>query len=692
MNTITLSVAAFLMFTAAAVLWLNSRRFSNQVFSFVSILLAVWLACVHKAMLAGAAGYTAELEYWLRASGLVTAFLPGSVWLQIEATIAGEKPRWQTMKRATPWVLLALFLCGMALEESFAKSDGQGRIVRGSAYVTYTSTAILAFSICIFQTLRKLPSVSGIRKTELQFIGLSIVAATLLLGLFNTLGNLFEIRALNRASIIIILGAYVIVTGALIFHRVFNARQIFTFLIQRIALAGILCAGIIYLPNVIGVFVPETAAAISSILLSCAAVIRIHHKSEKWLSIDNESILDNARRAVIDLGIKESNTDDRRVAYEAFLKSYFIASGALLFFDKKDSEKKIENALGISRLAYQTLCRSGWVTPESLHRQRSSPESTEIRAFMIKHALAVIVTVPKGSLSPSLIVALGTKTNDTPFTYPEVLRLQNVSELMDNILTRSQLTAQAALQARMEHLAMMSRGLAHDLKNLITPIASYLVHSAPNHIRGTLEAEVYSSAEKSLRIMNDYVREALFFSEQMAPRFESVNLRRVFDEVLIVTSARAQTTSVALTTVIHGVNSLKGDSVLILRMLVNLVMNAIDASPADGVVSLEAMTRATGWIRLQVKDSGRGISPEHIDRIFDPYFTTKEHGETLRGFGLGLTITQKIVNLHCGKISIQSQLGEGSTICIDFPPAPTEATENLHRISTAPAPELPRGL
>lgn len=681
MSTITLSVAAFLIFTAAGVIWLNPRRLSNQAFSLVSSLLAVWLGCVYKAMVAGTNENSAEIIYWLKTSGVVTAFLPGFVWLQMEATIAEDKKNKAIIKKGAPWLLLAAFLCYLALHDTFARLDDDGGIARGTAYILYTTSAIISFSSCFLQTLGRLPHLKGIRKTELQFIGISIGGAALLLGLFNTLGNVLEIRAFNRASILIILTAYIIVTGALVFHRVFNARQIFTFLAQRTILAGAICIGIIYLPAPIANVVPSTAASATSILLSCAVGIWLNRVSSKWLAIDEESILAAARGTVIELAIKESNTDSRSARYQDFLMSSFVANKALLYFDNKDVRQKFPAKLEISAPSYHALCRAGWATPESLHRQRSSPELLEIKDFLQKHSLAVVVTVPKGSSTPSLIVALGNKTNDAPFTYPEVTRLQNIAELMDNVLTRSQLVAQSVMKARLEHLAMMSRGLAHDLKNLITPISSYLTHSAPHHRTGTLEAEVYRSAEKSLAIMNDFVQEALFFSEQMAPRYETVSLRRVFDEVYTVTASRAQSAGVRVSTNLHDVDSLKGDGVLILRLLINLVTNAIDASPPGETICLEAMTRGSGWLRLQVTDRGRGITPEHVNRIFDPYFTTKDQGEIARGFGLGLTITQKIVNLHNGKISVQSEPRKGSTISIDFPPEPDEAQEESARSS-----------
>ena len=249
----------------------------------------------------------------------------------------------------------------------------------------------------------------------------------------------------------------------------------------------------------------------------------------------------------------------------------------------------------------------------------------------------------------------------------EVQQLQNIAELMDSILTRSHLTDQVALQTRLEHLAMMSRGLAHDLKNLITPVSSFLVHTDGRYPPDSAEADVHAAARRSVRIMTDYVREALFFAETLKPRFEPTDLAAVFDRVRETTATRATSHGVALATILDYPGSVVADGVLLQRMLANLVSNAIDASARGQEVHLAAGVGRSGWFRLQVSDRGSGIAPELLDRIFDPYFTTKEFGEDVRGFGLGLTIARKIAGLHGGTIRVESPPGRGTTFTVELP-------------------------
>ena len=226
---------------------------------------------------------------------------------------------------------------------------------------------------------------------------------------------------------------------------------------------------------------------------------------------------------------------------------------------------------------------------------------------------------------------------------------------MDNILARSRLTTQAALQAKTEHVAMMSRGLAHDLNNLITPISSFLLHIDGHFPAGSVQADVHGHASRSIKVMQDYVRDAMFFGKRLAPKFTSVDVETVFRTVRELTQPRAAPRGIRVVAAAAEKLSVTADALLMQRLLVNLVNNAIDASTAGDCVMLAAKPGATGRISIEVLDEGCGIPPENRSRVFEPYFTTKQFGDEVRGFGLGLSICRKIVDLHHGTIAIESQ-------------------------------------
>jgi signal transduction histidine kinase len=102
------------------------------------------------------------------------------------------------------------------------------------------------------------------------------------------------------------------------------------------------------------------------------------------------------------------------------------------------------------------------------------------------------------------------------------------------------------------------------------------------------------------------------------------------------------------------------------QVFMNLFLNALDAMPVGGQLTVEIDKRDSQeeWIQVKVKDSGHGIAPEHLTKIFDPFFTTKS-----KGLGLGLAITNKIMEGHGGTIAVKSAPGKGSTFILSLPVA-----------------------
>ena len=115
--------------------------------------------------------------------------------------------------------------------------------------------------------------------------------------------------------------------------------------------------------------------------------------------------------------------------------------------------------------------------------------------------------------------------------------------------------------------------------------------------------------------------------------------------------------------------AIEADPNLLHRAVQNLVLNALDAMPAGGTLTIRTAQR-DGPARcalLEVSDTGTGLTKEECERLFTPYYTTKQHGT-----GLGLAIVQSVVSDHRGKISVASTLGSGATFIIDLPVSPGE--------------------
>jgi signal transduction histidine kinase len=302
-----------------------------------------------------------------------------------------------------------------------------------------------------------------------------------------------------------------------------------------------------------------------------------------------------------------------------------------------------------------------------LDRRRPNAAINDLKHFLEGNSLGLIVAAPRGSTAPSVLVALGTRPDDRPFTFPEIERVQNLVELLNSIIARAKFTAQAALNARTEYLGMMSRGLAHDLKNLISPISTFLHHTDGWFQPKTIEADVHAAARHAMNAMADYVRETLSFSARLEPNFQRLSVKEICNSVSEVSSTLASQRNIRIVLSVSEFEWLVADAVLVQRMLGNIVINAIDASTTGQEVTLKAFKHQPGWMRFEVRDNGCGIPLEHMGRVLDPYFTTKKSSDNIRGYGLGLTIAHKIALLHRGNINVQSKPSQPTIVTVDLP-------------------------
>ena len=115
---------------------------------------------------------------------------------------------------------------------------------------------------------------------------------------------------------------------------------------------------------------------------------------------------------------------------------------------------------------------------------------------------------------------------------------------------------------------------------------------------------------------------------------------------------------------IDGQLAVNGDAAMLRQAIMNLSINAFQAMPAGGTLRFTAAPAEKNRVELRVEDTGVGIPPEHLDRIFDLYFTTKDHGT-----GIGLSMVYRIIQVHDGEVEVQSTPGRGTTFKVLLPKA-----------------------
>jgi len=270
------------------------------------------------------------------------------------------------------------------------------------------------------------------------------------------------------------------------------------------------------------------------------------------------------------------------------------------------------------------------------------------------------------------LLLLGPKAGAELFTPNDLQLMGELSSSLGLVLNQIRLRQQLQVVHEQDLLGRMSRGLAHDMNNLLTPVQTLLQLCSESSLNQDIINELLPISLRSLETVRSYVNEALFFSRSASLQGQPGLLDEMIRDAISLTQPSAEDKRIRVSFSGPSEVRMEVDAVLIKRLVCNLLSNAIDASPPGSEVQAHLAPLLTtdttrGWYRLRIIDHGEGISAENLSRVFTPYFTTKNTGDGRRGFGLGLAIAHKIAHLHGGNLSITSKEKTGTIVQVDLP-------------------------
>lgn len=251
-----------------------------------------------------------------------------------------------------------------------------------------------------------------------------------------------------------------------------------------------------------------------------------------------------------------------------------------------------------------------------------------------------------------------------------------------NTMTR-QLVEQRSRLMQAERVAAwreLARRLAHELKNPLFPLQITVENLLRSREAPAAEfEEIFRESTTTLlaEISNLKAIVARFsdFAKMPKPELRVVEVNEIAREVARVFQAQLNAPGrppVKLDLQLGNAGEILADRDMLHRALSNLVLNALDVMPEGGTLTIRTEPRDFG-VRLEVADTGAGLTQEECDRLFTPYYTTKQHGT-----GLGLAIVQSVVSDHGGSISVRSELHRGTTFVIDLLREPADAARGTH--------------
>lgn len=219
----------------------------------------------------------------------------------------------------------------------------------------------------------------------------------------------------------------------------------------------------------------------------------------------------------------------------------------------------------------------------------------------------------------------------------------------------------------------VARRLAHELKNPLFPLQTTVENMQRAKDKNPeLFDEVFRESTRILLTeienLKSIVGRFSDFSKMPQPEFAPVNVNDVVRDVVKLFEAQLGAVGrPPITPELHldeELPAIQADATMLHRAMENLILNAMDAMPAGGVLMLRTAHK-DGTVLVEVSDTGGGLTPEESERIFTPYYTTKQHGT-----GLGLAIVQAVVSDHGGRISVESESGVGTSFHIELPSHP----------------------
>jgi len=223
--------------------------------------------------------------------------------------------------------------------------------------------------------------------------------------------------------------------------------------------------------------------------------------------------------------------------------------------------------------------------------------------------------------------------------------------------------AQLIRSEKLAALGQLAAGIAHEIRNPLTSI-NILIHSLTKYFHSEdSHREDLNVIEEEIDRINQILDRFLRFAKPAPPLLERTEVASIFEETLQLIRPRMEKQRVHVQKELQDLPMILMDREQIKQVALNLLLNAVQAMPKGGTLMLRGQNSKDGqWITISIQDSGVGVPNEDMNKLFDPFFSTKEGG-----IGLGLSIAHRIIDQHHGKIEVESDPGKGTLFTIWLP-------------------------
>jgi PAS domain S-box-containing protein len=236
--------------------------------------------------------------------------------------------------------------------------------------------------------------------------------------------------------------------------------------------------------------------------------------------------------------------------------------------------------------------------------------------------------------------------------------------IFDDITDRAELEQRLVQADKLSSIGLLAAGVAHEVNTPLAVISTYAQMLAKQVAEDSQKTVILDKIAKQTFRASEIVNSLLNFSRTSTTSFGDVSVNRVIQETLSLLEHQLQKSGVQIKTELEAdLTAIHGNTGKLQQVFLNLFLNARDAMPGGGTLEVRTWSDESG-VKIEVADSGHGIAPEHLHRIYDPFFTTKG---ARKGTGLGLSVSYGIIQEHGGSIEVSNRRSGGARFRIDLP-------------------------
>jgi len=276
----------------------------------------------------------------------------------------------------------------------------------------------------------------------------------------------------------------------------------------------------------------------------------------------------------------------------------------------------------------------------------------------VRRLVAATERIASGDLSQEIAVKSKDELGLLTQSFNRMVR--NLREIQSELIRSEKLISMGRLSA----------GVAHEIRNPLNAMKGAIIYLQRRKPGDPLIKEYTQLMLEEIERLDLFVTEFLYFAKQSAPKLVLTNLNELIQNTLTLFDERLRQKMIVVTENLHpALSSVYVDPHQMEQVLLNLVINAIDAMPQGGVLHVSSLADGDGAkpkAVIRIRDNGVGIPENHLRNVFDPFYSTKDGGT-----GLGLPISLGIVESHGGELRIQSVAGQGTEVVIELPASPS---------------------